>query len=304
MPILALFGAVALLLCPLEAGAGLEEGGKDPGLASFGMGLHSRSEREIERIVSSPLRRLPSNARSRGWAELGFHARAGDGPGRLMASPLGAAYYRLAEPLYVTLMMGAFGELVLEGDDAFSVEAHIGNPYLGFGFELPLPGVELQLLGGFTVPLAGVDGAAAYHFAQGMRGLWSPWLWASRRLSPVVGARIDTSGDEAVRFGGEFGLAPMFWFGEGRAPAQLAIQGSLHASVVVADVVDIGARGLGVGLGEGVGTQLSTEIFVNVQTGGDRIYHARLTMPLNKPYGFAFAPEGVWAIHVGGGMLF
>ena len=273
-------------------------------LALFQPSLHSRAGREIERIVSSPLTRLPSNARSRGWAELGLHARSGEGPGMFIASPFGAAYYRLAEPIYVTVAMGAVGELVFEGSDSFRADGYLGNPYLGFGFDLPIEGLEVQLLGGFTIPLAGVDGGPAYGFAQGIRGGWSPWLWASRRLSLVAGAKFDLDGEGPLRFGGEVGLAPMFWFGEGSLPARFALQGALHGSLVIADILDVGGRALVVQPGGGGDAQAAAEVFANVMGSGQKVYHARLTMPLNRPYGFAFSEGGFWGLHLGAGMVF
>ncbi len=283
----------------------------EPGWGSFASAslrgpapaLQSRAGREIERVVSSPLTRLPANARARGWAEVGLHARSGEGPGMLVVSPFGTAYYRLADPVYVTVALGAVGELVFEGDDSFRADAHVGNPYLGFGFDLPIEGLEVQLLGGFTVPLAGIDGGPAYAFARGMRGGWSPWLWSSRRLSLVAGARFDMEGEGPLRFGGEAGVAPMFWFGEGSLPARLALQTALQGSVVLLDVIDAGVKALAVSPGGDAGAQLATEIFVNVQGSGQRIYHARLTVPLNEPYGFAFGPNGFWGLHLAAGMV-
>ncbi len=267
-------------------------------------GLQSRAGREIEKIVTSPLRRLPANARARGWAEVGLHARAGDEPGRLMASPVGAAYYRLADPVYVTVALGAIGKLTFEGDDAFEVDAYVGNPYLGFGLDIPVEGVDVGLTGGFTVPIATEGGVLAFSYAQGMRGAWEQWLWATRRLSLVGGMRFDAEGVGPLRFGGEFGIAPMFWFGEGTAATRLVMQGSMQASTVLAGVIDVGLRGLGVGAGGDSPTQASTEVFANVQGPGQRIYHARFTIPLNEPYGFAFSPGGHWALHLGAGMVF
>ena len=105
-----------------------------------------------------------------------------------------------------------------------------------------------------------------------------------------------------MRFGVELGAAPMFWFGEGSGPVRFARQGSAQASLVLAEVVDLGARGIAVSTGDG--TQLSSELFANIQGARQRVYHARLTMPLNEPYGFAFSDTGVWGLHIGYGLIF
>lgn len=249
------------------------------------------------------------------WVELGTHAHNQEGgPATIVLSPLGTGYLHLTEEAFAELTAGGVGTIALEGDAQHSIDdrdnivSHLSNPYLGVGYVSRDEEVDITVTAGITVPLAVPGGSGRYAFGEGMRGRWDPWLWAPRRLSPVVGVEYRYQIDGITYASGEAGAAAMVWMGEGEASTRVALQGAGEAGVMLSDTLESGARATFV-TGESVGgiedapLQLSAELFGRIHA-NDQLYQARLTVPLNSPYGFGFGSGGVWGLHLGAGFQF
>ena len=253
--------------------------------------------------------------KSEAWLELGTHAQNPSGaPAMFALSPLASGYYHLADPVYAEATVGGIGTLTMSGDDQFelddrdNVDIQFANPYLGIGYLTEFSGLELKITAGITVPLAIPGGAAAYTIAEGMRGGWDPWLWAPRRLAPVLGVEAHQGLQHDMQIGGEISTAAMAWFGDGSQDTIYVLQSSAQWSIDASDVVELGTRLRGV-IGRSLGNmgdrglQTAFELF-GILEARDQIYQARLVVPINDPYGFGFSSGGVWGLHVGAGMQF
>ena len=263
-------------------------------------------------IIWMPLQ--ASAQESEAWFELGTHAQNPPvGAAVLALSPLASGYLYLTDLVYVEIIAGGVGTVNLTDDDVDlesrgDVDVRFGNPYLGVGFFTEGSGRQIDITTGLTVPLASTEGAASYAFAEGMRGGADPWLWAPRRLAPVVGGSIRQRMQGGFILGGELQMAAMSWFGDGEQDAIYVLQTGIVASTSLSEDFDIGTRAQGV-VGRSLGNQgqrgfqTAAEIFAELEV-GDQTYHARLTVPINNPYGFGFSSDGVWGLHIGMGISF
>lgn len=249
------------------------------------------------------------------WVELGTHAQnEPDSPALIVLSPLGTGYLHLTDEAFGELTAGGVGTIALEGDTRYGLDdrndavSHLSNPYLGIGYKSEAGDAELTFTGGIAVPLAVPGASGRYAFGEGMRGRWDPWLWAPRRLSPVVGVQYHYQIDGITYMSGELGTAAMFWMGEGTEDPRFVLQAAGETGVMLSDAVETAARATFV-TGESIGgrddtpVQLSAEFIGRLYT-NDQLYQARLTVPLHAPYGFGFRSGGIWGLHFGAGFHF
>ena len=253
--------------------------------------------------------------------EIGFHAQSqDDGPGLFVISPHPRGHAQLTDLFFLEASLPTVGIILIgEGDDSDLIneiegrddnDFEFGNPYLGMGFHFDNPLQELQIRSGVTLPVARPDGASALAFGEGMRSGWEPWLWAPRRLSAVIGADFRQYIHEGLAVDTGVAFAPMFWMGDGSEDTEFAFQahGGL-TSKLADDTIETGFRLTAVQgrslvqQGDDADLQMGIEPFGRLII-DDQVYSARLTVPLNEPYGFGFSSDGLWALHLGAGTRF
>ncbi len=257
-----------------------------------------------------------------GSVELGFHAQSQeDGPGIFVFSPHPRGHASLTDEVFVEASLPAIAIFYIGDDEEDSNlidglesqsddDFELGNPYLGAGVAISSSVQTLKLRTGVTLPVARPDGALALSFGEGMRSGWEPWLWAPRRLSPVFGADFQHRLDSALAVDAGASIAPMIWMGDGSRDTEIAGQAHVDITGQPGDgEFETGLRLSGV-YGPSLATpdessdlQMGLQPFARLHV-NDQIYSARLSIPLNDPYGFGFSSDGVWALHLGAGTRF
>ncbi len=214
-----------------------------------------------------------------------------------------------------SLAHGLFVETVFAVDfhyAAGSLNLVLGNPTLGLGWQGELaPRLRLNVAGSLALPLTllnapGPVTTLAYRYAAGMDGGWNLWLWADDRLSLAATGRLTALFPERYFLAAELGFAPGFWFGTGPGETIFVLQGAAEGGYQPTDAFSFGGRfKLVVAPPPGGQTSAAAamELFLRLHDGGSA-YELRLTLPVNAPYGFGFAPGGIYGVHVSGGTLF
>jgi hypothetical protein len=196
----------------------------------------------------------------------------------------------------------------------------IGNPTIGAHYKMDLELLNLRVGALLAIPVAHipdvdplstpeeaeevVSAALAYRFASAMDGAYNPWLWLPGTMTVAVPARAEID-LPLVRVAGEAAVAAFVHLDDRydddlELGLQLAGEAGLNLGLVTP-----GARltAFWAITGEDDNAQLAFEPFVHVDFGP--VYaRARLTLNLDEPNGFAFDDDGIWALHLGGGLAF
>jgi hypothetical protein len=255
----------------------------------------------------------PRIRRARGGVagEVAISTADGLGGDALLVSPLLGAFVAVDDHLELSLDVGLTG--FRRGDPSRS-DVRLGNGQLSAYYVKDGSRTELMVGGALTVPSATLpDGGdrglarAAYAAAAASRGGWDLWLWFPEALAVVAPIHFGTARHRKLLLAVEGALAvPVRVQGGGaeligQVAGQVGYRGEHGAVGVRLQSVQ---QWTGDGpLFAGDFLQLSMEPFFRVAF-GKGFASGRLTINLDEPFGFAFDPDGVWAIHVGGGAVF
>ena len=248
----------------------------------------------------------PSSAPRQGsWGDVGFFLQKTAGGTFIALSPITGTRLQLVGPVWAEGLWGLTLALGI-GSNGAQQDMAIGNPYVGLDYVAHTPGMTLVAGGGLTLPLAQGGPPITYAVSEGMRARWDPWIWAQQRMALVAKARVRFQRPGGLTFAGEAGLGYLFWLGAGSAPGLVDLQLAGEVGYRPTPLFSFGLRMTAVA-GQPIGSndllQLGLEPYLRIH-GGGQMYEIRLTLPLDGPYGFGFAPGGVWGIEVGGGIAY
>jgi len=262
------------------------------------------------------------------WGELGFFTGTLGTVGPLgmvvesratEISPMIEGYFGVTDAIELSFQWGflfvdhdvsAAG--VSEDDSAFA----LGNPAVSAFYRVEMDTAVLRLGVGLALPVADLeeDGTPSatrvigYGVAQGMRGLWDMWLWASDRLTVAVPQlRLDSLSQDLV-WAVEGGMGLMIDTSDDDRDLEVPLQAAVEGGARLGRSFVIGGRFQVVWIptldGEDADRlQMAIEPFARVELENAFLY-AKLTLNLDEPFGFAFDDHGVWGLHIGGGTRF
>src|SRR5262249_44585405 len=106
-------------------------------------------------------------------------------------------------------------------------------------------GFTLRLGGGIALPVADIHNRGdtlAVLGAFGMRGAWSPWLWAPDRFSVFGVAQLDGHPSRWFVWAVDGGVGLMFDTGDDAEDTGFVLQGAVEIGVVPSPAWTLGAR--------------------------------------------------------------